>query len=379
MNKSDLSRNLYMLKGPLSKKGYDWWWHNFTGYNQVTGEAKTFFIEYFVCNPALGNGQPILGQLPTNQAIGRKPSYALVKVGTWGSKAKQIHNFYPISDFHYKEDQLDIQIGDCQLSETQLVGNCIVSEEDAEKHPEYMCDAGNMAWNLIVNKKIAYNVGFGASKLLRKLNAFEMFWHAEGIKTEYEGTVELDGIVYEVIPEKSYGYADKNWGSDFTSPWLWISSCHMKSLMSEQMLENSAIEFGGGKPKVFGKSLNRKLLGGFYYEGKMYDYNFSKFWQKSHVDFEFIEGECHNTWKLKAENRNSILNLTLECPVNEMLLINYEAPNGSKRHNRLWNGGSGIGRVELIQKTRRGQRLIDLVEMKFVGCEYGEYDAHRSI
>jgi len=145
--------------------------------------------------------------------------------------------------------------------------------------------------------------------------------------------------------------------------------------MSGEILENSAIEFGGGKPKVFGKSLNRKLLGGFYYEGKMYDYNFSKFWRKSHIDFEFIEGEHFNTWKLKAENRKSIMNLTLECPVDEMLLINYEAPNGTKKHNRLWNGGTGFGKIELLKKNRNGTQLIDLIEVKNTGCEYGEYDA----
>lgn len=375
MNKSDLSRNLYMLNGPLAKNGYDWWWHNFTGYNQVTGEEKTFFIEYFICNPELGNGQPILGQLPTNQAIGRKPSYALIKVGAWGKDAKQIHNFYAISDFKFKEQSLDLSIGSCELSETHLFGSCSLSKEDVIKHEEYMCDAGSMSWNLKIDKKIAYNVGYGASKLFRKLNAFEMFWHAEGIKTEYSGTVEFDDSIYDVIPEKSYGYSDKNWGSDFTSPWLWLSSCNMKSLMSGEILENSAIEFGGGKPKVFGKSLNRKLLGGFYYEGKMYDYNFSKFWRKSHIDFEFIEGEHFNTWKLKAENRKSIMNLTLECPVDEMLLINYEAPNGTKKHNRLWNGGTGFGKIELLKKNRNGTQLIDLIEVKNTGCEYGEYDA----
>ena len=43
-----------------------------------------------------------------------------------------------------------------------------------------------------------------------------MYWHAQGVKTEYSGTVTLDGEEYVVLPEKSYGYADKNWGSDFT-------------------------------------------------------------------------------------------------------------------------------------------------------------------
>ena len=48
MNKSDLERDYYMLKGPLAKKGYDWWWHSLTAYNKKTGEPRPFFIEYFV-------------------------------------------------------------------------------------------------------------------------------------------------------------------------------------------------------------------------------------------------------------------------------------------------------------------------------------------
>lgn len=61
MLKKDPARNGYMLRGALSRKGYDWWWHNFTGKSSRTGEEKTFFIEYFVCNPALGGRVPILG------------------------------------------------------------------------------------------------------------------------------------------------------------------------------------------------------------------------------------------------------------------------------------------------------------------------------
>lgn len=50
MNKSDLKRDHYMLKGPIAKQGYDWWWHSLTAYNKETGEPRSFFIEYFVCN-----------------------------------------------------------------------------------------------------------------------------------------------------------------------------------------------------------------------------------------------------------------------------------------------------------------------------------------
>ena len=35
-------------------------------------------------------------------------------------------------------------------------------------------------------------------------------------------------------------------------------------------------------------------------------------------------------------------------PYTEMLFINYEAPNGSKQHNRLWNGGTGKRRIKRV-------------------------------
>lgn len=370
MNKSDKKRNNYMLKGPLAKKGYDRWWHNFTGFNRVTGEKGTFFIEYFVVNPALGGEHPILGQHPLHQATGRMPSYVMIKVGKWGSGAKQIHNFYPITDLHSHNQHLELTIGSCKLTETHIEGNCEVVVQDVLGHPEYMCDAGSAKWHLSMDKKIAYHVGYGASWLLRKLNMFEMFWHAEGIKTEYSGTIEFDGEMFDVIAEQSFGYADKNWGSDFTSPWLWMSSSNLKSAMTGQSLTNSAIEFWGGNPRLFGVKLNRRLWGGLYYEGKMYDYNFTKFWKKSHVKFEFEEGENTNTWTIQAQNRKSEIKLILECPKEEMLLMNYEAPNGKKRHNRLWNGGTGHGRIELYSK----KALIDVILLEQTGCMYGEYD-----
>ena len=370
VNKSDMERDYYMLKGPLAKKGYDWWWHSLTAYNKKTKEPKAFFIEYFVCNPALAEDKPTLGQNPENKKLGKRPSYCMIKAGCWGKNAKKIHNFYSMKDFHCPSNKLDIKVGNCTLTETHMEGSCNVSKEEASEHPEYMCDAGSMSWDLDINKQISFNVGYGASKLFRQLNSFEMFWHAEGIKTEYAGTIILDGEEYEVIPEKSYGYADKNWGGDFTSPWLWISSCNITSLISGKKLNNSAFEAGGGRPKAFGIEIPRKLLIGFYYEGKMYEYNFARFWNLVKIDFDFEEGEKIHTWTINASNKNSYIELELHCKRDEMLLINYEAPNGLKLHNRLWNGGTGYGEIKLYKKDGT---LIDHVKIENTGCEYGEY------
>lgn len=371
MNKSDLTRNLYMLEGPLGKKGYDWWWHSFTGRSKLTGEEKAFFIEYFIINPELGGTKPRFGQRPGRPG---KPSYVMIKAGTWGENKSQLHAFYPISDLKCNKDKLILSVGSCFLSETRLYGEVKVTEEAVIKHPEYMSDSGSMKWNLLVDKKVAFHVGYGASDIFRKLNAFEMFWHAEGMKTKYSGTVIFNGEEYDISPETCYGYADKNWGSDFTSPWVWLSSCNMKSRITGKELNNSVIDVGGGRPKVFGYALQRKLLMDFFYEGKDYEYNFSKLWLRTKIRFRCYETEEEVVWKIAADAPDSALRLKASCRKKDMLLINYEAPNGKKLHNRLWNGGTGTGRLKLYHRKRNKLILVDDIDMMNIGCEYGEYN-----
>lgn len=60
MNRSDITGDYFMLKGPLAKKGYDWRWHSFAAEHAVTGERKAFYIEYFLSNPALAEKQPVI-------------------------------------------------------------------------------------------------------------------------------------------------------------------------------------------------------------------------------------------------------------------------------------------------------------------------------
>jgi hypothetical protein len=369
MNKSDLRLNLYKLKGPLAKNGYDKWRHQFTGYNQKTGTAKTFFVEYFVCNPAIGNGHPILGQLPINQAIGRRPSYAMVKAGVWGNEAKQLHNFYAFSDFKCASDALNITIGNCELSEVHIKGHCNVSEKDAVDHEEYLSDAGLMTWDLQINKKIAYHVGRVNSKLYNWLYDLDHFWHAQGVYSEYSGNVVLDGIKYVVIPESSFGYADKNWGSRFSSPWMALNGCQLKRISTGKVIDKGAFVFKGGK---FGKGLNEQLCGGLFYEGNMHHYHNKNATDQDQFSFEFEEGDTSNTWRVTVENRKTHLKLVVTCPIDEMLLLNYEAPDGMKNYNALWSGGTGIGTLELYKKTRKGNELIDAFELQRVGCEYGK-------
>ena len=369
-NKHDISRDACQLFGAQAKCGYDWWWHSFTARHAETGEERAFFIEFFVCNPASGGDKPVFGQLPEKRAKGVKPSYLMVKAGSWGRDAAQLHRF-----FGWNEVKLDwgvpysIEAGDCFAGETELRGSIEIAPEEARTHPEWMCDSGSMQWELKIDKRIAYNVGYGASAPMRKAQAFEMFWHAEGMKSAYEGTVVWNGERYLVTPETCYGYADKNWGKNFTSPWVWISSCNLTSELTGKKLANSVFDIGGGRPKVGPAALPRKLLSAFWYEGKPYEFNFSKVWTGTHTQFECHETETQIVWHIDQSNRRDRMVTDLVCDKADMLLVNYEAPTGEKRHNRLWNGGNGRGTVELF---RDGQ-LVDRVRVENAGCEYGEY------
>lgn len=375
-NQSDNTRDGFMLDGCFAYQGYDWWWHSFTGYEEKTGEEKNFFIEFFTCNPAYGEAEPIYGRLPVNQQNGRKPSYLMVKAGCWGEDHMQLHRYFGWDDVEVSRDvPYQINAGDCYASEDHLYGTVALSEEEAADHPEYMSDAGSMSWDLKVNKDIAFNVGYGAGAPFRKMKAFEMYWHAEGMKSSYEGKVICNGRTYVVTPETSYGYADKNWGRNFTSPWVWLSSNDLTSMITGKRLTNSVFDIGGGRPKVFGIPLNRKLLSAFWYEGREYEYNFSKFWTNTKTKFFFHETEDAVYWHVTQENRTTVMDTKVKCLKKDMLFVNYEAPDGTKRHNRLWNGGNGIGVIRLYKIENEELKLIDKIRAEHIGCEYGEYDS----
>ena len=374
-NQHDIKRNACMLYGPLRRQGYDWWWHSFTAQDAQTGEDKPFFVEFFLCNPALAEDAPVLGQLPENREAGKRPSYLMVKVGTWGEDHCQLHRFFAWKDVDLHGDApYRVAAGDCLASETELQGRIDIDPQEAARHPEWMCDGGSMAWELTIDKQIAFNVGYGASKPLRDAEAFAMYWHAEGMKSAYNGWVEFNGRRYVVTPEKSYGYADKNWGRDFTSPWVWLASSCLRSKKTGQMLENSAFDIGGGRPKVYFVPLDRRLLGVFYYEGKEYDFNFSKLHLHVKTEFSFEERDDVVVWHVRQENLHAAMETEVFCRKRDMLLVNYEAPDGTKKHNRLWNDGNGWGAVKLYDRVDGELVLMDEIEATHIGCEYGEYD-----
>ena len=170
-------------------------------------------------------------------------------------------------------------------------------------------------------------------------------------------------------PGRFLGYADKNWGKNFTSPWIWLSSNNLTSELTGKKLLDSVFDIGGGRPKVGFIPLPRKLLSAFWYEGQPFEFNFSKFWTGCKTKFDCRENDEEIVWHVEQRTWRSKMVTDVRCKKNDMLLVNYESPDGKKRHNRLWNGGNGSGTVELY----RHGKLIDKIRAENIGCEFGEY------
>lgn len=384
-NHSDIMRDRFMLQGKLAEQGYDLWWHSFTGHNSKTGEERAFFVVFYTINPALGKEEPVWGQTEEHQKNHVKPSYMMVKVGCWGEHPLQLHRFFAWDDMTVKEDApYLISADNCFCSETRTLGMVDVSQEEAEMHPEYMSDAGRMYWDLTMDKKIAFNVGYGANESLRDAEPFDMFWHCEGMKTAFEGKVVLNGEEYLVSKEDSYGYADKIWGRDFTNPWVWLSSNDLTRKSTGEKLTDSAFVIGGGRPKVGSRTLENQLMGAMWYEGEAFEFNFAKVWTLTKTKFKCKETKNHVVWRVVQETPMSKMCTEISCKKEEMLFANYETPDGEKRHDHLWNGGNGSGTIRLYRKHLRlkkdGDRkkwdweLVDEITVAHAGCEYGQYE-----
>ena len=108
ISRENRKKNRFMLSGAAKKNGFDMWRHSFTGYNKLTGAPRSFFIEFYVVNPGLAQKEVSFGRnLLSVQDV--KPSFFMVKAGSWGDDGKQLHSFLPIGDISINKRKLNIK------------------------------------------------------------------------------------------------------------------------------------------------------------------------------------------------------------------------------------------------------------------------------
>lgn len=373
MNQSDLTRNSYMLRGSLSRKGYMRWFHSFSGVQPDTGETRTFFIEFFIINPGLGCDLPVLGQHPYYKKRGMKPSYVMVKAGAFpdadGEGGRQLHGFYPISSLKATAAPLIMQVEDCFYSENRLTGSVEVSREEA-KHRSFMSDAGRMEWDVEVHKAVSCHTGILAGAFFRAVNGLESFWHGEGIRSFFRGSVTLDGVRYEVSPETSYGYADKHWGRSFNRPLLQFASGRLTSQRTDRELKHSVLAINGCCPRFLCFPLRRRLMIQLTYMGEDFEFGFVRPFLFSRQKWEVKETNKRFIWHIMAQNKTAVIKISGSCTKEQMLRLQYENPDGTRSKQPLWAGCAGVGTIQLYRRTQGGRQLLDTLKLSDAICRW---------
>ncbi|MCQ2540279.1 MAG: hypothetical protein MJ114_07520 [Acetatifactor sp.] len=372
MNLSNLARNASMLRGRLSRKGYMRWWHSFSGINEETGTTRTFYIEFLIVNPALGGDQPIFGQHPYYKKRGMKPSYVSVNAGMFptaeGNDGVALKNYYPISALKTTPSPLVMQVEDCFYSEEKLVGSVQVTPEEADAK-YLMTDAGSMEWNLEVHKAVSCDSGYLSGLLMQALNALDSYWHGEGVKSFFRGHVTVNGETYLVIPEISYGYADKHWGQKFNRPWLQFNCSKLFSERTGQELRHSVLSVNGCCPRFLFLPLRRKLLIQLTYTGEDFDYGFKPF-VLSRCQWETKVTNRRYIWHILAQNKDSVIKISGSCTKEQMMHMKYEDPDGLRSKLPLLAGSGAVGTIQIYRRSKEGKILLDTLHMSQGFCEY---------
>lgn len=347
------------------------WKHSFFGVQEETGKVRSFFIDFYMVNPALSSGRPVFGQHPYNKKNNIKPSYFCVKAGCYPDGAEpglQLSTYYSVDDLFATPDPLVMKIGDCLYSEERLRGHVEVDPVSAG-YSFMMSDAGSMEWDLEVQKAVSCHSGLLGSKLFELLNALDAFWHGEGIKTFFRGTVSVNGEVYRVSPSDCHGYADKHWGHSFNHPWLSLSSSNLISEKTGQALRHSAFAVSGCCPRFFFIPLRRKLLLQLTYTGEDYEFGFTPSllsrcaWKTKSTNKRYI-------WHIKAQDKDITLKISGSCAKENMLRLKYESPDGILRKTPLLAGSGFAGTIEIYKKTDGSEKLVDTLRMENGYCEY---------
>ena len=361
-----------MLRGSLSRKGYMSWYHAFRGTQPQTLETRTFFVEYRILNPSLGGTQPILGQHPYFKKRGMKPSYVLIKAGSFPTGEEdagiQLNAYYPISSLQSAKTPFILQVEDCFYSENRISGFIDISEEEA-RHRSFMTDEGYMEWDLEVHKAVAFHTGALSGPFSTAVGALTSFFHGEGIRTFYRGTISLNGVPYEVTPENSYGYADKHWGRSFNRPLMNFASCHLVSKVTGREYKHSALSIDGCCPKLFFLPLRRRILIQLTHMGEDFEFHFANPVNPARSRWTLKKTNKRYIWHIKAQNRDTVIKISLSCIRDRLMELSYETPSGELPSSPLLGTGSGTGTVQIYRRTGDGLKLIDTLSVSDALCQ----------
>ena len=241
-----------------------------------------------------------------------------------------------------------MQFEDCVYSENRISGSIDISDEVA-RHRSLMTDAGSFIWDLEVHKAVACHTGYIANAFFTAVHALESFWHGEGIRTFFRGTVSLNGV---------------------NQPWLQFASGHLISEKTGRELKHSALAIDGCCPKFLFFPMRRRILMQLTYTGEDFEYHFGRPLTLSRCKWKVKETNKRFIWHFKAQNRTSVVRISGSCSKEQMMPLLYESPDGKVSDIPLWEGGNATGTIELYRRIGGSLELIDRLQFENGLCAY---------
>ncbi len=370
----------YQLSGAMKKSGVNLWRFVFSAIERMTGKESVFFIELGLLNPWLSPGDVLLGFKPrvkisaedlqhvlagtdSAQKIQSEtlvvPSYVVVRAGVLGQGAKQICSYLPVKDIVVSSRSFDITAAECHFDDSSLSGVIEKAPMDVNNHPEYLCDSGIISWNLRYDLAISSEKGYRGK---------DFTWLIPGAKAVFSGSLTLDGREYDVIPKKSYGYIDRNWGKSYPEEWYHISTTNIASLISGRAYQNSSLALQGVYDGRISLVVN--------FEGKEHAFcadaskrSYSSVWTCAQMPEDEDGEKLH--WSASVNGSGFVLDVDVFCPAKLLYVRSWEMPDGERKTLKILGGGSGNGEVRLYKRHGKNLELLEHCRIAGVLCEYG--------
>ena len=383
VSKATIKKNGYKLKGSLKKNGLDLWRYYFNARSVTTGSEASFFIELLVVNPAVSPDEFILtqksrpkletddlqaaltGRLDSQNEKAEEaviPSFVAVRAGIFGDERKQINCFYPYKDFKIDRKRFCLEISDNLFSDDTLSGNLFCSKQDSIRYPEYMSQPGSISWNLHYERKDDFEEIDSED---------DKYWLPTGVNCSFSGRIVLDEEEYAVSPKTCNGYCDKIWGRTMPVPFFHISSNKLTSLFSGKIIPDACFA-------VQGKYLDKLSLL-CRMDGDEFNFSPSGKFNKYEIVYNCIpvpgeEEDEQLHWSVSIHNKLYVCDIDIFCSAHDMLVRDYELPEGNHRVLKVLSGYHGNGELRIYKKIKKNLELIHHAKIENCISEFGNVE-----
>ncbi len=374
------------LTGTNKKNGLNVWRFIFNAVDSMTGAENMFYIELEILNPWVSQNEVILGfktrvnftqedlqyalagtesakSLTTESIV--QPSYCAVRIGKFGKNGKELCSYFPIKDLKINSKPFEVTINNKYFSSEKISGFIDVPEKNIKSHPEYFSDTGYAKWNLTYDFEHDYIDGY-------KKDDFR--WFPFGLRTSYSGTLNFNGIDYEVDPKRCNGYMERFWGKTIVDPYFSISAENLTSVITGKTLMNSSFAVKGifeDRVSFIGKfeDIDIKLCA----DGGKRQYN--TVWSCVQMPESDNPDENLLHWSVSLNNKTWVIDIDVFCKIKELVNRLLELPEGSRKILNLLEGGSGTGEIKLYKKIGNTLEQIEHANLVKVVCGFGHSEA----